>query len=169
MDCSEYIQQDVRFLGATLWTDYKADISTPQDLAMYYVGKGLTDHRVIDYKSGGSARKFKTADALALHNKELNWLQKQIEKPYQGKTVVITHHGPHPVCQHPAFPASAMSAAFHSDLSGLIETNNIDVWAYGHTHANLDAIVTGTRIISNQAGYPAENVGAFNPDLIIEL
>ena len=169
LDPDVYIQDGVRFIGATLWTDYKADISVPQDLAMFYVGKALTDHRVIKYKSGGSYRRFKPHDALAIHLKELNWLAKQLSHVYEGKTVIVTHHGPHPVCQHPAFPVSEMSGAFHSDLGTLIEKNDIDVWVYGHTHANLDKIIFDTRIISNQAGYPGENVSSFDAGFIIEL
>lgn len=169
LDPEVYIQDGVRFIGATLWTDYKADISVPQDLAMFYVDKALTDHRVIKYKSGGSYRRFKPHDALAIHLKELNWLAKQLSHDHEGKTVVVTHHGPHPVCQHPAFSVSEMSGAFHSDLGALIEKNDIDVWVYGHTHANLDEVILNTRIISNQAGYPGENVGSFDAGFIIDL
>ena len=64
---------------------------------------------------------------------------------------------------------SEMSAAFHSDLESLIEAHEIDVWAFGHTHANLDAVIFDTRIVSNQAGYPGENVSDFEAGFIIEL
>jgi len=169
LDCGVFLQQGVRFIGATLWTDYKADIRVPQDLAMFFVEKGLADHKLIKYKAGNNYRKFQPTDALAIHKKELHWLEKQIKISYNGKTVVVTHHGPHPVCQHPLYPVSEISTAFHSDLSELIENNNIDIWAFGHTHANVDKIIDGTRIISNQAGYPGENVNDFNASAIIEI
>lgn len=169
LDPGVYVEDDVRFIGATLWTDYTADISVSQDLAMCYVDKALTDHRVIKYRSGDSYRRFKPHDALAIHLKELNWLKQKLDSHHQGKTVVVTHHGPHPVCQHPAFPVSEMSAAFHSDLGGLIDDSDIDVWVYGHTHSNLDEGIFDTRIISNQAGYPGESVRGFDSGLTIEL
>ncbi|MDH5767295.1 MAG: metallophosphoesterase [Gammaproteobacteria bacterium] len=169
LDYDVFNLQDVRFIGATLWTDYKADVSVPQDLAMYYVNQALADHQKITYATGGEYRKFKPHDALAIHQKELSWLKKEIARPHEGKTVVITHHGPHPVCQHPGYPVSEISSAFHSDLSNFIEQHNIDVWAFGHTHANLDMVVTDTRIISNQAGYPGEKVKGFNAELIIDV
>jgi 2',3'-cyclic-nucleotide 2'-phosphodiesterase (5'-nucleotidase family) len=56
-----------------------------------------------------------------------------------------------------------MSAVFHSDLDDLIELNRIDTWVFGHTHANVDEVVYNTRIVSNQAGYPGENVSLFDP------
>jgi len=64
---------------------------------------------------------------------------------------------------------SEICTAFHSDLSVLIENNDIDIWVFGHTHANVDKIIDGTRIISNQAGYPGENVNDFNANAIIEI
>jgi len=169
LDPGVTVQGDVRFIGATLWTDYKADVSVPRDLAMFYVDKALTDHRVIKFKSGNAYRRFKPHDALAIHLKELNWLEDQLSRHHPGKTVVVTHHGPHPVCQHPAFPLNEMSTAFHSDLSDLIDENDIDVWVYGHTHANLNEVIFDTRIISNQAGYPGENVRSFNASFLIDL
>jgi len=169
LDYGVYVQQDVRFIGTTLWTDYKADVSVPQDLAMFIVEKGLADHKMIKYKAGNKYRKFQPLDALAIHKKELNWLEKQINSPFNGKTVVVTHHGPHHVCQHPVYPVSEISTAFHSDLSKLIENSDIDIWAFGHTHANIDRTIEGTRIISNQAGYPGENVNDFNADKVIEI
>ncbi|MCK4703906.1 MAG: metallophosphoesterase [Gammaproteobacteria bacterium] len=169
LDYGVHVQEDVRFIGATLWTDYKADVSVPQDLAMYYVEKALADHKLIKYNSDNTYRKFKPQDALAIHKKELSWLEKEIAKPHKGKTVVVTHHGPHPICQHPEYPVSEISSAFHSDLSSLIENSDIDIWAFGHTHANLDSVVTSTRIISNQAGYPGENVNGFNAGMVIDV
>ena len=62
-----------------------------------------------------------------------------------------------------------ISTAFHSNLSKLIENSDIDILAYGHTHANVDSVITDTRIISNQAGYPGENVSGFNASNIIDI
>lgn len=169
LDYGTHIKKGVRFIGATLWTDYKADIRVPQDLAMFLVEKGLADHHKIKYRSGDTYRKFQPLDALAIHQTELTWLKKQIDNPFNGKTVVITHHGPHPICQHPAYPMSEISTAFHSDLSSLIEQSDIDLWAYGHTHANINEVLLNTRIISNQAGYPGENVHSFNASNILEI
>ena len=169
LDPGAYLQDGVRFIGTTLWTDYEAAISVSRDVSMFYVEKALLDHRKITYRSGSSCRIFKPLDALAIHEKELNWLAKQLDSPHQGETVVVTHHGPHPVCQHPDYSVDEMSAAFHSDLGHLIAKNNIDVWVYGHTHANLDKVIFNTRIISNQAGYPGEGVRGFDAGFTIEL
>ena len=169
LDSAVYFQDDVRFIGTTLWTNYQADISVPQDLAMLTIDNCLSDHRVIKFRSGDDDGRFRPEHALALHRKELAWLVRELSNDYQGKTVVVTHHGPHPVCQHPDFSVSAMSAAFHSDLSALLAEHDIDVWAFGHTHANVDEVVSGTRIVSNQAGYPGEQVTDFDAKFLIDL
>lgn len=159
---------EVRFLGCTLWTNYVLEGFHSHDIR-YYIERGLRDHQVIEIESQGKCNKFLTSDALTLHNTELNWLKKQLSKDYPGKTVVITHHAPHPVCQHPDFTVNEISAAFHSDLSAVIENNNIDVWMFGHTHANIDTVINGTRIISNQLGYPEEGVPGFDYNLVIDI
>ncbi|MFT5504142.1 MAG: putative phosphodiesterase [Gammaproteobacteria bacterium] len=169
LDSGEFILDDVRFLGTTLWTNYKADIRVPQDLAMFYVDRFLTDHRRIIIKTDDSDGRFKPEHALAIHLKELRWLETQLAQSIDAKTVVISHHGPHAVCQHPDFPLNEMTAAFHSDLGALIESSRIDSWVFGHTHANVDEVVFDTRIVSNQAGYPGENVSGFDACFTIEI
>jgi len=169
LDCGLYVMDGVRFIGATLWTDYEANVRIPQDLAMYHVGKSLADHYVIKIKSDNAYRKFKPIDALAIHRVERRWIEEQLAKPFDGKTVVVTHHGPHHVCQHPQYPVSDITSAFHSDLSKLIDENDIDLWIYGHTHTNLNIAISKTRIISNQAGYPGEHVAGFDASLLVEI
>lgn len=169
LDSETFVIDGVRFLGTTLWTDYKADVRVPQDLAMFYIDNNLTDHRLVTFNSDDADKRFKPEHALSLHEKELSWLRQQLETDFDGKTMVVTHHGPHAHCQHPAFPMSEMSGAFHSDLDGLIGAHDIEVWAFGHTHANLDTTIHDTRIVSNQAGYPGENVGDFDAGFIIHL
>ncbi len=169
LDSDVFTLGDVRFIGTTLWTNYKANIQVPQDLAMFNVDKLLTDHRRIKIKSGDSDVRFKPEHALAIHSKELRWLETQIAQSTDAKTVVITHHGPHAVCQHPDFPLNEMTPAFYSNLDDLIESSDVDSWVFGHTHANVDEMIFDTRIVSNQAGYPGENVSNFDACFTIEI
>jgi predicted phosphodiesterase len=145
----------VRFFGCTLWTDYQA-VGDPV-MSMLEVQRSLNDHHVI--RNG--ERLFLPEDALRIHQDSRAWLQEGLAESFDGKTVVVTHHGPHLLCKHPAFPMNAIGTAFLSDLSGLVE--QADVWCFGHTHANLDVQVGKCRLVSNQRGYPAEGVGDYNP------
>lgn len=169
LDCAAFEKDNVRILGLTLWTDYLVRQELPQAQAMFYAKAGLVDHRLIQYNSGTEQRQFKPEDALAIHNVERTWLAAELNKPYVGKTVVVTHHGPHPICDHPDYPNSDLAPAFYSDLTELIKKHDISLWVCGHSHANVDQTIHGTRIVSNQAGYPGENVAGFNPGNIIEV
>jgi len=163
------IFDDVRFIGATLWTDYKSYADLPQSFNMNQLSNSLRDHSIISIKEDGVNRFFMPGDALLLHAQELDWIITELKKPIEGKTIVVTHHGPHNICQHKSYPLSPISTGFHSDLSHVICNNPIDAWIYGHTHSNLDAQISNTRIISNQAGYPNENVQDFDPGYFIEI
>jgi hypothetical protein len=39
LDSDVFVRGNVRFIGTTLWTNYKADVRVPQDLAMFYIDK----------------------------------------------------------------------------------------------------------------------------------
>lgn len=169
LDCGVFINDDIRIIGATLWTDYEINTHVQKEHAMYIVEKSLADHKLIEFQTSEIKRRFMPLDALSIHNKELRWIEEQLLKPFNGKTMIVTHHGPHPVCQHPGFPMSEITTAFHSDLSKLIDVYEIDLWVYGHTHSNLDVHVLNTRIVSNQAGYPGENVKDFNDSFVLTL
>ena len=161
LDNDELLLGDIRFLGCTLWTDYRAAGNQP--MAMFEVKRYLNDHRVI--RNG--PRRFLPEDALQLHEQSRAWLAHKLGEPFAGKTVVITHHGPHPVCQHPDFALDLFGTAFWSDLSDLV--GRADLWCFGHTHSNVDTYHGKCRIIANQRGYPDENVSSYRADLVIDV
>ncbi len=169
LDSDVFIEGEVRFIGATLWTDYLAYAAASQENSMLFAGNRLADHRHILVKTGDSLERFQPSHALRFHQQELIWLEQQLAVAHQGPIVVVTHHGPDQVCQHSKFPLSEMSAAFHSDLSRTLEKFPIEIWAFGHTHSNVDTVVSNTRIVSNQAGYPGENVCGFDPNFLLEV
>jgi len=161
LENDELIFDDVRFLGCTLWTDYRA--AGDPVLSMMEVQQNLSDHHVVM----NGDRLFLPEDAYKLHFASRTWLESKLSQPYPGKTVVITHHAPHLLCKHPSFPMNAIGTAFLSDLSHLVEM--ADVWCFGHTHANLDTKVGKCRLVSNQRGYPTEYVTGYKPDFILKL
>ena len=140
--------QGVRFLGATLWTDYRLfEPRYAQLLAMQEAKQRLNDHRRIRLDSGA----FSPLDALAIHTATRRWLKEELEKPFEGKTVVVTHHGPHPHSVHQKYKDELLSAAFVSDLGELLD--GADLWIHGHVHDSFDYQVGRCRVIANPAGY----------------
>ncbi|MGZ5780870.1 MAG: metallophosphoesterase [Burkholderiaceae bacterium] len=141
------ILQDVRFLGTTLWTDY--DLYGNAVGAMAVAGSQLNDHRIISTEKDGVFRPYR---ALAEHQLSRAWLQEKLDEPFNGKTVVVTHHGPHPQSIHPKYGNDPLNPAFASDLTEMMGKSVL--WIHGHTHSSFDYVVNGTRVIANPAGYP---------------
>lgn len=161
----------VRFLGCTLWTDYKL-YNTPKP-SMIHAGHELNDHRLIRYREDtGHISRFMPWHAGKEHRLDLSFLRDELAQPHSGPTVVVTHHAPHPNSIQPRHRGSALAPAFTSDLSELIDAWRPALWVHGHDHGSHDYWLGKTRILANQAGYPIngrrENAG-FRPDCVIEI
>lgn len=152
LERDEVIIDGVRFLGATLWTDYMSNGREPenQHFNMANAELVLSDHRHIKYGD----ELFKPKHALALHKETVGWLTQKMDEPFDGKTVVVTYHGPSLECSHTDFGNNSVGSCFISDLDHLVK--KADVWCYGHTHSNLDTYVGKCHLVSNQKGYPRE-------------
>lgn len=151
---------NVRFLGATLWTDYRLDPDTCQVQQMERLERGLNDHKRIRTVGGF----FLPADALDLHLDSRAWLMEELDKPWAGKTVVITHHGPHPQSVPARYANHPLRSGFVSDLSDiLLSPNAPDLWLHGHVHDRFDYAVGRTRVVTNPAGYIRNRQTAESP------
>lgn len=162
LERDEIAMAGCRILGCTFWTDYGADRLTPPDVAMAYCQIQIADHRAIQMIEGNAHRPFRPADALGLHAASRAWLEARLSAgDSAAPVIVVTHHGPSALCQHPDFPIGPLSGGFHSNLDDLVL--KADLWVYGHTHASLDGQFErmgrpATRLVSNQRGYPGEGV-----------
>ena len=136
----------VRLLGCTLWTDFRLPGAT-QARHMREVERGLNDYRLIRTHAGT----LRAQDTLADHERSRGWLERELAKPFAGKTVVVTHHGPHPQSIAPRFVGNALNAGFVSDLTPLMA--GVDLWMHGHVHNSLEYRVGGCRVVANPAGY----------------
>jgi Icc-related predicted phosphoesterase len=157
----------VRFIGATLWTDYELFGRDERGDCMRVAAMALNDHRLIGL-TDQHARRFNPADALALHEQSRRYLEDILAQPFDGPTVVVTHHAPHAGSVAPVYRNSLLTAAFVSDLAPIIEAFQPTLWVHGHTHTRFDYLVGRTRVICNPAGYGHENP-AFDPALVIEV
>jgi Icc-related predicted phosphoesterase len=138
----------VRFLGCTLWTDYRLLPDRFQQELMAHAATRLNDHRRIRLRNGDL---FSPEQALAEHETSRDWLARELAKPYDGTTVVVTHHGPHPLSVHPRYDGDDLNAAFVSHLTELL--GRADYWLHGHVHDSFDYLVEGCRVVANPRGY----------------
>ena len=137
----------VRFLGTTMWTDYRIAPDMTQQRQMQLAQDGLNDHHLIRTE----VDLFSAGDALALHKVARSWLARELAVPFAGKTVVVTHHGCHQFSIHQRFMNDPINAAFVSDLSEFFP--HVDLWLHGHVHNSFDYQVGRCRVVANPAGY----------------
>lgn len=147
LDKDELEIDGVRFLGATLWSDFKINRDIPAETAMLAAETRLLDYFKVKTQMG----LLRARNTLDEHHNARAWLKRELEKPFAGKTVVITHHAPHPLSVHRRFVGDVLSGAFVSDLSELLFHPNL--WIHGHCHDGFDYQVGSARVVSNPAGY----------------
>lgn len=167
LDEDELIIGNVRFLGCTLWTDFLLFGEAKKSTAMSDGQLYLNDFRVI---RDGKKTPFTPARSIELHKQSLAWLKTKLDEPFDGKTVVVTHHLPSARSVVERFKEVLLSACFASELDYLF--GKMDIWIHGHTHDNLDYEVNGTRVICNPRGYVTHNCQEnfdFKPSLVIEI
>lgn len=157
----------VRFIGATLWTDFEVAGHAARETAMREAEQCLRDFQVIHNADGSH---FTPADSVALFRAQSAWLDAALAAPFAGPTVVVTHHAPNAGSIHPRFAGSVLNAGFVSDCTKLLGRSVM--WVHGHTHDNFDYVVKGTRVLCNPRGYLRHGVAenpAFNPRLVVDV
>jgi len=142
VDNSVIDYEGIRFVFSTLWSKISANNKK-------YIETGVSDFECITKNN----KKFTVADFNKLHNESLDFLQEATNgKP--GKTVVVTHHLPSPLCNKESYQKSNINEAFCSDLTDLIAKSNAAFWVYGHSHFNQKPVYSGnTILLTNQLGY----------------
>lgn len=161
----------VRFVGATLWTDF--ELYGRSIASKNVASRGMNDFRRIRLERDGKRRDFTPNDALALHRHDRAFIESSLSQPFSGPTIVVTHHAPHPDSIPTEFRGDPLTPAFTSNLAGLILQYQPTLWVHGHDHHQHDYLVGNTRIVANPAGYPHRGGGRenpqFDPHFIIEV
>lgn len=158
----------VRILGCTLWSAFDLYGADSIEICMRICKNRIDDFWRINAKDG---KRLEPNDVRRLHRAAVGWLAAELAKPFDGKTIVVTHFSPHPGTIAARHQDSDASAYFVTDLSHLMEKYRINLWCFGHSHTNFDFVAeNGCRVISNQRGYPIEVAGTgFREDWVIEL
>jgi predicted phosphodiesterase len=169
LDCEEALLGGVRFLGATLWTDFRiAGEGEARAAAIREAERFMRDFSVV--RMGEAA--FTPQASAALFARHAAWLEAKLGEAHSGPTVVITHHAPSPRSIHPRFAGSPLNACFVSDAERLLDGRRARLWIHGHTHDSFDYLVNGTRVLCNPRGYAKDSVNenpAFDAGLTVQV
>ena len=167
LDDKAAIVQGVRFIGATLWTDFCLLGADRQPDSMALAQKRMNDYRCIR-RQMDTPDLITPADILQQHRASLAFLQETLAQPFNGQTVVVTHHAPHARSIHQRFAGAAINTAYVSDQSELIASRQPAAWIHGHVHNSFDYRLGATRVVCNPRGYGRENPD-FNPEFVIDV
>jgi predicted phosphodiesterase len=168
-----------RVLGSTLWTDFALFGSSDAQIrqAMEASEGAMLDYRgVIQIawpEPDGEPRAFSPSDSLALHEQARAWLAHELARPFEGKTIVVTHHAPLKESLAAHYATDRVSAGFVNDMPALVR-EPVSLWIHGHTHTAFDYMAGNTRVVCNPRGYADRRTGALeNPlftwDRIVEI
>lgn len=158
----------LRLIGATLWTDF--ELYGTQTKSMTIAGQHLEDFHEIRIERGYQLRPLLPVDTVRLHRMSVTFLQQELSRPFDGPTVVVTHHAPSPRSVPPPFRRDPLSPAFASDLDAMIDAFQPRLWVHGHMHDSFDYRIGGTRIVCNPRGYFPDQLNlGFDPCFVAEL
>lgn len=138
----------IRVIGATLWTDFRllGDYEKHSRFAASY----MNDYVLIRGRNGTTLKPDETA---LRHAESRAYIKAELQKPFDGKTIVVTHHLPSIKSVAERYKVDPLTPAFASDCEDLLELG-ADLWVHGHNHDSCDYIHGRTRVVCNPRGYP---------------
>lgn len=166
LSCGQTVVIDgVRFVGATLWTDWH--LTDSEWASQAAAARSMPEYAHVQQPSGELIWPIHTAQAHDVHRAAIEAV---LRTPHFGPTVVATHHAPSPrsIKGRP----QPEDAAFASNLEDLIWQWQPELWVHGHVHHARDYRIGSTRVVCNPRGYRtadwSEQTG-FVEDFIVEV
>ena len=171
----------VNILATTLWSYIPPSVET-------LAGSSMNDYQLSymqqnEETGGPGVRKLSANDTRQWHQKSVQWLQNEMNtaKKHKKPTLVLTHHTPSlQGTSNPQYDGNKLSHCFSTNLTDLVQHPAVRAWACGHTHWNFDIHILkndqgrgsrkGTRLLSNQRGYPQKQNSLFdNEGIVLEV
>lgn len=141
---------EARILGCTLWTDLAKGTHANE------CRKRLRDFEYIfsapEREIDSAFRPIQPEDYLAAHKLDLAWLKRELATPFDGITIVATHHAPSFRSVSIKNAGSSISGGFCVDLEEMILEHEPALWLHGHLHEEVDYFVGRTHVASNPWG-----------------
>jgi predicted phosphohydrolase len=167
LENATYERGDLRIVGATLWTDFEIEahdfgdlpVQARRDLAMRECMRYLLDFRLIhrsDARVGDESGLITPEEMISRHKESRAYIEQELAKPFDGTTMVLTHHAISHQSLDPRFTGHISNAAFASDLSNVIRARRPHFWVHGHIHRFADYVEGDTRVLCNPRGYVGE-------------
>ena len=159
---------DIRFIGATLWTDLLLEGMADEIGAHMRVSREISDFLGAIQHRG---RDFTTGESVERHRADRAFIERELENAERAgdRVIVLTHHAPSSRSIRPWFEGDPFNCAFASDLDRVIDRYQPELWIHGHVHDPVDERLGRTRLLANPAGYRYEAKRGFKPGLCVDL
>lgn len=164
----------VRFIGGTLWTDFRMDLKDEAELLrrMRSAPSQLADFSAIWLTDTAW---LSPQAMLGFHVMTAAFIDLELAQHFSGRTVVVTHHLPHPQCTPAVYrglDTNHLFACSEAPFDHILRSAAAPaLWICGHTHHPVDVMLGRTRIVCNPRGYlgsPSERANGFRWDLVID-
>lgn len=157
--------EDIRFHGATLWTDFSI-FGNPDQYGMLCQPK-MNDYKMI--RRDPSYSKMRTIDTFKIHQFSRMTLKENLEKSKGLKNIVVTHHAPSIQSVPELYKQDPVTSAYSSNLEDFIQDFQPLYWIHGHIHTPCRYKIGDTEIICNPHGYIDEKYNGYEKELIVEV
>jgi len=153
----------VRFIGGSMWTDFNGG----DPISMGAAHRIMSDFAYIKNDGKCITPEF----VIKEHDKFTDFLLKKFDEPFNGKTVVMTHHSPGNELKRKGRRGDRVGSAYFADIEEMIGYHNkAHLWVHGHTHRNWDYMINETRVVCNPYGYWSKSTNRdFDAELILEV
>jgi len=155
----------VRIIGATLWTDFKAD-----PFIMRTAQLNMADYRLIFQNR--EKEPVSPTHTNRWHNDSLALIKQAVVQSRKDEMTpfIVTHHAPTWQCvTSQDHLEDELTHAYCTNLDDVIVETKAAVWAYGHTHEAFAKTIGETLVISNPHGFQSEFTGfVIDQQLIID-
>lgn len=139
-----------RFMGSTLWTNYRRFGELQREVMNEWANVNFTDIHFTNKDP-----KFLTTEhASKAFETSVAWLDREIARS-PLPVVVVTHHAPTRATENPEMKGYPDKLTHYNDLNHLIRAP-VKLWIHGHTHYSCDALVNNIPVVSNQKGFPQD-------------
>lgn len=160
-----YVIDNVKFIVTTLWS------YVPEE-SIHIIKHGLNDYNYISHTNIYKEKYLiSVQDTVKYHRMSLRFIARELQKPFAGSIIVMTHHLPSYDCITSQYRGDRLNSAFASNLNDLITSNpQIKYWICGHSHDFNITKVGETTIIRNPLGYVEYGEARdFRRDCVIEI
>lgn len=143
-----YIIDDIKFIVTTLWS-----YVPPEKSAI--IKSRLNDYHYIS-RTNFYKEKYLISiqDTNRYHQQSINFLTRELAKPFDGNVVIMTHHIPSYMCISDEFKSSPLNPAYVTNLDDMIASHpQIKLWVCGHSHDFNYTCIGKTIVVRNPLGY----------------